>query len=139
MNYILFLLIGLLFFCFLKLNHCWEIESKAWNQKKEFNLQLCVQETKNQGASKLDALYDEIRPAIEEHERDSQDSVPTSVAERWIGVSCGALETEFDLYASIIKNLANALQRPRDDVMSRGGDGENGIRYLENGHWGGLV
>lgn len=32
----------------------------------------------------LDLLYDEIRPAIEEYERDSQDSA----AEKWTEASC---------------------------------------------------
>ena len=75
-----------------------------------------MQETKNLATSELDSLYDEIRPATEEHERDSQDSVPTSVAERWIEASCRKLKAEFDLYASIIKNVA-CTRRPRDDVM----------------------
>lgn len=94
---------------------------------------LAHEETKNLAASQLDSLYDEIRPAIEEHERDSQDSVPTSVAERWIEASCSKLTAEFDLFASIIKNVACTPRRPRDDVMFRGDGVGNGIKYLENG------
>ena len=88
------------------------------------------QEVKNQAASEIDALYDEIRPAIEEHERDSQDSVSTSLAEKWIEASCCKYKADFDLYAAIIKNLASALLRSKDDVAPRE---QNGLKYLENG------
>jgi len=88
------------------------------------------QEVKNQAASQIDALYDEIRPAIEEHERDSQDSVSTSLAEKWIEVSCCKYKADFDLYAAIIKNLASAPLRSKDDVAPRE---QNGLKYLENG------
>ena len=88
------------------------------------------QEVKNQAASEIDSLYDEIRPAIEEHERDSQDSVSTSLAEKWIEASCCKYKADFDLYAAIIKNLASALLRSKDDVAPRE---QNGLKYLENG------
>lgn len=98
-----------------------------------FNFLVILQETKNQATLHLDSLYNEIRPAIEEHERDSQDSVPTSVAERWIEASCSKLKAEFDLYASIIKNISCTPRRPRDDVMFNGDSTGDGIKYLENG------
>ena len=88
------------------------------------------QEVKNQAASEIDSLYDEIRPAIEEHERESQDSVSTSLAEKWIEASCCKYKADFDLYAAIIKNLASALLRSKDDVAPRE---QNGLKYLENG------
>lgn len=49
-------------------------------------------------------MYDNIRPAIEEHERDSQDSVSTSLAEKWIEASCAEMSASFDFYLSIIRN-----------------------------------
>ncbi|ONK77522.1 uncharacterized protein A4U43_C02F7450 [Asparagus officinalis] len=94
---------------------------------------LAYEETKNQATLHLDSLYNEIRPAIEEHERDNQDSVPTSVAERWIEASCSKLKAEFDLYASIIKNISCTPRRPRDDVMFNGDRTGDGMKYLENG------
>ncbi|PWA79261.1 AWS-like protein [Artemisia annua] len=42
------------------------------------------EEERNEATMKLDSVYDEIRPAIEERERDSLDSLPTNVAEKWI-------------------------------------------------------
>jgi len=88
------------------------------------------QEVKNQAASQIDALYDEIRPAIEEHERDSQDSVSTSLAEKWIEASCCKYKADFDLYAAIIKNIASMPLRSKDDMAPRE---QNGLKYLENG------
>ena len=88
------------------------------------------QEVKNQAASEIDALYDEIRPAIEEHERDSQDSVSTSLAEKWIEASCCKYKADFDLYAAIIKNIASMPLRSKDDMAPRE---QNGLKYLENG------
>lgn len=73
-----------------------------------------MQEVKKEAAVRLSSLYDEIRPAIEEHERDSQDSVATSVAEKWIQASCNKLKAEFDLYSSVIKNIACTPIKPRD-------------------------
>ncbi|XP_065873886.1 histone-lysine N-methyltransferase ASHH1 [Euphorbia lathyris] len=75
---------------------------------------LIYEELKNDAASQLSGLYDEIRPAIEEHERDNQDNVATSVAEKWIEVSCLKLKAEFDLYSSIIKNVACTPRKPPD-------------------------
>ncbi|XP_020112065.1 histone-lysine N-methyltransferase ASHH1 isoform X1 [Ananas comosus] len=92
---------------------------------------LACEETKNEAASQLDSVYSEIRPAIEEHERDSQDSVPTSVAERWIEACCFKYKADFDLYSSVIKNVAFAPRRPRGDSAAFQGDGE--LKYLENG------
>ncbi|KAK9134422.1 hypothetical protein Syun_013752 [Stephania yunnanensis] len=69
------------------------------------------EERKKQAASELDSVYNEIRPAIEEHEKDSQDSVSTSLAEKWIEASCMKLKAEFDLYSSIIKHVACTPRR----------------------------
>jgi hypothetical protein len=49
-----------------------------------------VQEIKKNANAALDALYNEIRPAIEEHERHSQDSV----AEKWIEACCSKFKAE---------------------------------------------
>ncbi|CAK7346748.1 unnamed protein product [Dovyalis caffra] len=72
---------------------------------------LTYEEMKKDATSELSSLYNEIRPVIEEHERDSQDSVPTTVAEKWIQVCCTKLKAEFDLYSSIIKNIACTPQK----------------------------
>lgn len=60
---------------------------------------------RNEATSKLNAVYEEIRPTIEEHGRDNQDSVPTSVAETWIEAHCDKYKADFDLYFSVIKNM----------------------------------
>jgi hypothetical protein len=93
-------------------------------------IHLILQEVKNQAVSEIDALYDEIRPAVEEHERDSQDSVSTSLAEKWIEASCRKYKAEFDLYAAVLKNVASTPLRSKDDVAPRV---QNGLKYLENG------
>ncbi|CAN8234357.1 unnamed protein product [Cochlearia groenlandica] len=72
------------------------------------------EEVKKEATARLSSLYDEIRPAIEEHERDSQDSVATSVAEKWIQASCYKLKAEFDLYSCVIKNIACTPIKPQD-------------------------
>ncbi|MED6118269.1 Histone-lysine N-methyltransferase ashh1 [Stylosanthes scabra] len=88
---------------------------------------LKYEEVKNNAASDLDSLYDEIRPAIEEHERDSQDSVSTSVAEKWIQACCVKLKAEFNLYSSIIKNVACNAQRAKPPPEA---DNGNEIKLL---------
>jgi type IV secretory pathway VirB4 component len=91
---------------------------------------LILQEVKNQDVSEIDVLFDEIRPTVEEHKRDSQDSVSTSLAEKWIEASCRKYKAEFDLYAAILKNVASTPLRSKDDVAPRV---QNGLKYLENG------
>ncbi|KAL6652891.1 hypothetical protein ACP70R_011816 [Stipagrostis hirtigluma subsp. patula] len=91
---------------------------------------LYCEEMKKQAACEIDALYDEIRPAIEEHERDSQDSVSTSLAEKWIEASCCKYKADFDLYAAIIKNLASTPLRSKEEMIHKE---QNGLKYLENG------
>ncbi|XP_059453410.1 histone-lysine N-methyltransferase ASHH1 isoform X1 [Corylus avellana] len=91
---------------------------------------LRCEEIKNNANSVLDSLYNEIRPAIEEHERDSQDCVATSVAEKWIEACCSKLKADFDLHYSIIKNVACTPRRPHPEAKLSEGDNESGIRYL---------
>ncbi|KAF2284175.1 hypothetical protein GH714_019779 [Hevea brasiliensis] len=92
---------------------------------------LTYEEVKNDASSQLSSLYNEIRPAIEEHERDNQDSVATSVAEKWIEVCCLKLKAEFDLYSSIIKNVACAPRRGIDRAQpSEVVDNDNEVKYL---------
>jgi hypothetical protein len=92
----------------------------------------CLQEVKKEAAVRLSSLYDEIRPAIEEHERDSQDSVATSVAEKWIQASCNKLKAEFDLYSSVIKNIASTPIKPQDTKTKVAEAGnEDHIKLLE--------
>ncbi|MQL89820.1 hypothetical protein Taro_022403 [Colocasia esculenta] len=92
---------------------------------------LAFEEMKNEANLLLDSLYDEIRPAIEEHERDSQDSVSTNVAEKWIEASCCKLKADFDLYSAIIKNASCIPKRSRNKTVAVGENDESGIKYLE--------
>ncbi|KAI4352751.1 hypothetical protein L6164_006972 [Bauhinia variegata] len=85
------------------------------------------EEIKNEANAALDSLYNEIRPAIEEHERDTQDSVSTSVAEKWIEACCLKLKAEFDVYSSIVKNFAC---RTRGEAKASQVDNENEIKLL---------
>ncbi|KAL9249467.1 Histone-lysine N-methyltransferase ASHH1-like protein [Drosera capensis] len=87
---------------------------------------LLHEEMKTEAASRLESLYNEIRPAIEEHERDSQDNVSTSIAERWIETSCMKLKAEFDLHFAIIKNLATKPLKKRADILEE----ENEVKLL---------
>ncbi|EXB81592.1 Histone-lysine N-methyltransferase ASHH1 [Morus notabilis] len=93
---------------------------------------LKYEEMKNDVTSQLESLYDEIRPAIEEHERDNQDSVATSVAEKWIEASCMKLKAEFDLYFSIVKNFANTPPRAYGQAKPFEVDNQTEINYLTN-------
>ncbi|KAL2465347.1 Histone-lysine N-methyltransferase ASHH1 [Abeliophyllum distichum] len=63
------------------------------------------EEIKNKVTAELNSLYDEIRPAIEKHEGDSQDSVPTAVAKKWIHATCAKYKADFNFHFSIIKNV----------------------------------
>lgn len=73
---------------------------------------------KNEATLKLNSVYKEIRPTIEEHGRDNQDSVPTSVAETWIEAHCSKYKADFDLYFSVIKNVM--CPRPATDASAAG-------------------
>lgn len=83
---------------------------------------LKYEEVKKEAAVRLSSLYDEIRPAIEEHERDSQDSVATSVAEKWIQASCDKLRAEFDLYSCVVKSIACIPIKPHKTKIAETGD-----------------
>ncbi|KAK6118618.1 hypothetical protein DH2020_047610 [Rehmannia glutinosa] len=85
------------------------------------------EELKNKATSELNSLYDEIRPAIEEHERDSQDSVSTSVAEKWIEATCSKWKAEFEFHFSIVKNV---MCPPKSS--GGGEDVQNEMKYLTN-------
>ncbi|KAJ4967135.1 hypothetical protein NE237_018984 [Protea cynaroides] len=93
---------------------------------------LNYEEVKNQANTELDSLYNEIRPAIEEHERDSQDSVATSVAEKWIEACCFKLKAEFDLYSSIIKHATCTPRRPREMAQIPEVENDDELKYLTN-------
>ncbi|XP_059654034.1 histone-lysine N-methyltransferase ASHH1 [Cornus florida] len=99
--------------------------AKLFKSKETQEEVLKYEEVKNGATFKLDSLYDEIRPAIEEHERDSQDSVPTSVAEKWIKASCNKLKADFDLHFSIVKNFVCPPQKASDETKPLEGDNEN--------------
>jgi hypothetical protein len=66
-----------------------------------------LKETSKEAAAQLSSVYDEIRLAIEENERDNQDSVSTILAEKWIQASCLRYKTDFHMYSAIIiRNVA---------------------------------
>lgn len=69
---------------------------------------------RKEAVSQLDALYNDIRPAIEEHEKDNQDNVATIVAEKWIEASCRKHKAEFNLYYSLIKHVAFSPRRAQE-------------------------
>ncbi|XP_076941330.1 histone-lysine N-methyltransferase ASHH1-like [Bidens hawaiensis] len=74
------------------------------SKKVQDELMKCEEE-RNLATTKLDSVYDEIRPMIELRERDSLDSLPTSVAEKWMEASCSKLKADFDLYFTVVKNV----------------------------------
>ncbi|GFZ09966.1 hypothetical protein Acr_21g0005650 [Actinidia rufa] len=93
---------------------------------------LKCEEIRNQAATKLEASYDEIRPAIEEHERDSQDNVDISAAMTWIGASCAKMKADFNFHFAIVKNVVcpQTPQNTCDEAKpSEGADNENGAKY----------
>lgn len=91
---------------------------------------LDYEKRKDDATEALDSLYNEIRPAIEEHEKDTQDSVSTTVAEKWIQASCLKLKAEFDLYSSIIKNVACTPQRAPGQAKGTEVDNEDKMKLL---------
>ncbi|KAI3735806.1 hypothetical protein L6452_15322 [Arctium lappa] len=92
------------------------------------------EEVRSEATAKLDSVYDEIRPAIEERERDSLDSLPPSVAEKWIEASCSKLKADFDLYVTVVKNVVcppPITTEPEPEPKpnpSGAGDTENGSK-----------
>ncbi|KAJ8446066.1 hypothetical protein Cgig2_017568 [Carnegiea gigantea] len=92
---------------------------------------LTFEEIRKDASSNLESLYDEIRPAIEEHEKDTQDSVPTSVAEKWIEASCLKMKTEFDLYFSVVKNLM-LTPKKSGNIKHPNGEPDDGVKLLTN-------
>ena len=93
-------------------------------------LNVSMQKSKDDATSALDSLYNEIRPAIEEHERDSQDNVSTTVAEKWIQASCLKLKMEFDLYSSIVKHVVCTPQRAPGQAKPIEEDNQNDIKLF---------
>ncbi|PNY13312.1 histone-lysine N-methyltransferase ASHH1-like protein, partial [Trifolium pratense] len=91
---------------------------------------LDYEKRKDDATDALDSLYNEIRPAIEEHERDTQDSVSTTVAEKWIQACCLKLKAEFDLYSSIVRNVGCNTQRAPRQAKPTEADNENKIKLL---------
>ena len=87
---------------------------------------------KNYATSHLKSLYDEIRPAIEEHERDHQESVATSVAEKWIEASCMKMRAEYDLHFSVIKNFITTPQKAYGQAKPSEVDEQSETKYLTN-------
>ncbi|XP_071938651.1 histone-lysine N-methyltransferase ASHH1-like isoform X2 [Coffea arabica] len=73
------------------------------------------EEIKNQAAANLRSVYDEIRPAIKTHGRDSQDCVPPSVETKWVGAHCAKYKADLNFSVSVIKNFL--------DIAQKGGSG----------------
>lgn len=96
------------------------------------HLTIPMQKRKDDATAALDSLYNEIRPAIEEHERDNQDSVSTTVAEKWIQACCLKLKEEFDLYSSIVKNVACTAQRAPGQPKPTEDYNDNEVKLLTN-------
>lgn len=81
---------------------------------------IVFQEIKNQAATNLKSVYDEIRPAIEEHERDGQDNVPTSVGEKWVGAHCSKFKADFDFNFSVVKNFLESAGKAGTELKGSG-------------------
>ncbi|XP_073280851.1 histone-lysine N-methyltransferase ASHH1 [Primulina huaijiensis] len=90
------------------------------------------EELKNKATSELNLIYDEIRPAIEEREKDSQDSVPTSLAEKWIHATCSKWKSEFDFHFNIVKNVICGPKMASGSELKTSGEenSQNEIKYL---------
>lgn len=88
------------------------------------------EELRSEATKKLNDLYDEIRPSIEEHAKDSQDNVPTAVAEKWIEATCTQWKAELDLHFSIIKNFV--CPRPHTNEHTTTTEGDNVVKQLTN-------
>ncbi|KAG5544388.1 hypothetical protein RHGRI_016966 [Rhododendron griersonianum] len=102
------------------------------SKKAQEEIMKC-EEIKFLASSKLNSSYDDIRPAIEEHERDSQDNVDISAAMTWIGACCSKLKADFDFHFSIVKNVVcpPPAQAPSSAAKpSEEADNETGMKYL---------
>ncbi|WOG82037.1 hypothetical protein DCAR_0101196 [Daucus carota subsp. sativus] len=86
------------------------------------------EELRTEATKKLNDLYDEIRPSIEEHAKDSQDNVPTAVAEKWIEATCTKWKAELDLHFSIIKNVV--CPRPHANEQTTSAEGDHLVKQL---------
>ncbi|VFQ64727.1 unnamed protein product [Cuscuta campestris] len=99
--------------------------SKLFSSKESMEEIMKYEEMRNQVNSTLNSLYDEIRPAIEEFERDSLDNVPTSVAEKWIEASCFKMNSDFDFFFSVVKNVMCPQQTTNADEVKPSWEGED--------------
>ncbi|KAF4352091.1 hypothetical protein F8388_000783 [Cannabis sativa] len=93
---------------------------------------LKFEEVKNCATSHLKTLYDEIRPAIEEHERDHQESVATTVAEKWIEASCMKSRADFDLHFSVVKHFVTTPQKANGEAKPTEADDQGETNQLCN-------
>ncbi|GLJ24747.1 hypothetical protein SUGI_0473070 [Cryptomeria japonica] len=83
---------------------------------------LAAQETKIAKAAELNSFYDRIRPAIQDHGKDGQDSVPTSFAEEWIKVSCEHLKAQFDVHFKVVKHMSDNVCDLKNGDLNLEGD-----------------
>ncbi|VFQ70718.1 unnamed protein product [Cuscuta campestris] len=104
--------------------------AKLFPSKESMEEIMKYEEMRNQASSTLNSLYDEIRPAIEEYERDSLDNVPTSVAEKWIGASCFKMKSDFDFFFSVVKNIMCPQQMTNTEVKEEGDDKSYEVKML---------
>lgn len=84
-----------------------------------------AEQAKSAATEELSSFYDKIRPVIQEHGKDGQDSVPTSLAEEWIKATCGQLKATFDAHYSIMKHTSNNLRGAHGAVLNMQGDQAN--------------
>ncbi|MCD7458882.1 hypothetical protein HAX54_039477 [Datura stramonium] len=73
---------------------------------------------KNEATSKLNSVYEEIRPIIKVYGRENRGSVPISIVKTWIEANCSKYKADFDLYFSVIKNVM--YPRPTTDTTTAG-------------------
>ncbi|XP_047320244.1 histone-lysine N-methyltransferase ASHH1-like [Impatiens glandulifera] len=81
---------------------------------------LKCEETRIEADSKLNSVYDEIRPAIEKHNKDNQDRVDSSMAKKWIEASCAKMKADLNLHFSIVKNAILNPPRAHAKDISQG-------------------
>ncbi|XP_047319745.1 histone-lysine N-methyltransferase ASHH1-like isoform X2 [Impatiens glandulifera] len=93
--------------------------AKLFASKEAQNEILKCEGERSEADSKLNSVYDEIRPAIEEHNQDNQDKVDDSMAKKWIEAHCAKMKADFNFHFSVVKNSLfappNGTSKPAND------------------------
>ncbi|XP_047322758.1 histone-lysine N-methyltransferase ASHH1-like [Impatiens glandulifera] len=93
--------------------------AKLFASKEAQNEILKCEGERSRADSKLNSVYDEIRPAIEEHNQDNQDKVDDSMAKKWIEAHCAKMKADFNFHFSVVKNSLfappNGTSKPAND------------------------